>query len=124
MLDISELVTDPDFSQIFTIHRRFGTWGDSGRFEFSDTSFTTTGVIIPDNSHETQANETGDQITGKIDAYTLVPIYPSMADQPDAETGSIADEIIWRDQRWRIIQTSDRLDNGYHKATAVRRLGD
>lgn len=123
MLDVSELIQDDDFQQTFVVTRTTGTWVN-GRFtNDTPTALILQGIIDPVSSREMVQLPEGDSITGAINIYTLVPLYTTTLNQSTGNTGNISDEVTWRNQSWKIIQTFDYIDYGYFKATATRKLG-
>ena len=51
LLNVGELITDPDFCQNFQIKRREGTW-NKGRFETTEEVIDTYGIIDPQTTKE------------------------------------------------------------------------
>ena len=119
MINVSELINDPDFAQRFTVHRKAGVWV-AGRFETTDQIIKLSGVIRPLNTKELALLPEGDTIKGGITIYSLEPLFVTHS---DGSYGKVSDEVEWRGELYKIIQTQNYLDWGYHKATADRKLG-
>lgn len=122
MINISEIIVDPDFAQGFTVERKAGTWVDS--------VFTTTaqilpfyGVIIPLNTKDMKQLPEGDTIQGAIEVYTLQPISTTQLANEAWNPETLSDEIIWQQENYKIIQVRNFTDFGYFKAVAVRKFG-
>ncbi len=119
MIDVSELITDPDFAQTFTVTRSTGEW-DEGDFITTVETFSVTGVIQPMNSKEMEQWPEGDRLKGLCKVYTLEQLYTT---QVVATEGMLSDEVSWHGVKWKILQSNDWMDNGYFKAVAVRKTG-
>ncbi len=122
MIDVSELILDPDFVQPekFIVTRNAGSWIE-GRFVQEQTTIEMSGVIIPDLTGQTQQDAHGDMITGLIKIYTQEPLYTAASDQSDQDR--TADEVTWKTLKYKVIDTKDVGDFGYYYAEAVRKLG-
>lgn len=122
MLNVSELINDPDFCQTFTVTRNTGDFTD-GYFVTTPSAITMTGVIQPLNTEETNQLPEGDRLSGAIKVYTLERVYLTHITQPADNTGYIADEITWKGEKYKVIQSQNYLDYGYHRTIAIRKLG-
>lgn len=123
MINISELIQDPDFQQNFNVQRTIGDWV-TGRFITTPTLIPFSGVIEPLNTRDMQQVPEGDTITGAINVYTNAPIYTTKLLLESGADGMLADEMIWQGERYKILTVQNYSDWGYYKATAVRKLGD
>lgn len=123
MINVSELINDPDFSQTFTVTRTTGQW-DAGNFVLNPTTFKLYGSIQPLNTKEMAQYPEGDRIKGLNKIYTVQQLYTTQ-DGPleDGEDGLISDEVTWQGFQWKILSTNDFSDFGYYQAIAVRKRG-
>lgn len=122
MINVSELITDPDFAQTFTVTRYFGEWVD-GRLQEQKSEIPMVGVITPENTSDMNQLPGGDTITGRINIYSLEPLFTTRLKGDNSSRSSTSDEIEWRGEKWKILQTENFLDFGYFKSLAVRKFG-
>lgn len=119
-LQITELITDPDFCQSFTITRLTGSVV-KGDFITTPETFETTGIIRPANTNDIQMVPEGDRVTGMVTVYTSNQLYVTRRNGSNAP--GLSDEITWQGEQYKIIQTANYSDYGYFKSMAVRKLG-
>lgn len=122
MIDVSELIVDPDFAQPYIVHRKSGTWLQ-GVFTESEVPLQFYGVIIAANIKDVNMMPEGDRIEGLMMFYTTDdnPIFVTR--NLDNNKGT-SDQIEWRGERYRIMQTYAYNDYGYIKAIGTRMVGD
>lgn len=126
MIDVSELIHDPDFEMGIVILRTHG-----GKFVGSiytpgpEEVLNVRGIIVnPKNSKEIRQTPQGDQATGYVDIYldANTPVYTTR----ERENGNnISDVIVENYQtpyevRYRVTNVFDRAAWGFYKASAVR----
>ena len=71
LIDVSEVLVDPDLASRFTVIRRAETVGSNGRSATTDTSFPNiVGVITMQSASELIRRDDGDMITRKISIVT------------------------------------------------------
>ena len=121
MINISELITDPDFNQNFNVIRTTGTYV-TGRFTTTTTTIAFTGVIDPLNTKDMLQLPEGDTIKGAINVYTLAALNTTQA--TTAGAGTLPDEVVWMGENYKVLNVKNYADYGYYKATAVRKKGD
>lgn len=119
MIDVSELVDDPDFAEPggITVTRKAGTFV-SGRFTPADTVVNATGTIQPMESKEIAQLPQADQIVGAIKLWSKTELLTARAN-PDG----LADEVVWNGQNWKIWTVRNFGANGHYAYTAVRLSG-
>lgn len=122
MIDISELINDPDFSQDFLITRSVGSWVDD-QFITAPQSIKISGIIQPINTTSEKVTPNGSQIEGAIRIWTDRQMYTTKLQQGLADFNQISDEITWQDQQWKVTNTWEWQDNGYYVSEATRKLG-
>ena len=122
MIDVSELIVDPDLAQPYTVHRMSGIWTD-GEFIQTELPLPFYGVVIVANTQDVNMMPEGDRIAGLMTFYTTVdnPIFVTR--NLDADQGT-SDEIEWHGERYKIMQTFPYHDYGYIKAIGTRKVGD
>jgi len=123
MINISEILYDPDFSQNFTVYRRSGSW-QAGRFiEVDQPILTLVGVVMPASSEEIMQFPEGDRVTGMMKFYADQEIFVTHNNDGNGNAGT-SDEIGWRGERYRVVNVVQFGDYGYFVAYGVRMEGD
>jgi hypothetical protein len=125
MIDVSEIIHDPDFEQPITIRRTSG-----GHFEGSEYKSTTTDIVFrgvmvnPANSKEIQQTEQGDRATGYVniylDAKSEVYVTRERADGKNISDIVVENSGTAYEVKYRITSVYDRRMYGFVKAEAVR----
>lgn len=59
MIDVSRLITDPDFCEPFVIRRRVGKW-EAGRFIATPEDTAVTGIVEPTSGDDLEQVPEGD----------------------------------------------------------------
>jgi hypothetical protein len=114
-MDISWLIEDPDFAQIFTVHRRTGKWVE-GAFELDPTrAITMVGVVQPAGAQDMEQLPEGDRVKGMMKFYSRQELYRSRVDG-DGESAGVSDEVEWRGKRFKIISVIPWPDQGFYVA--------
>ncbi|MGG3012294.1 hypothetical protein ABEO98_22770 [Brevibacillus parabrevis] len=116
MINVSEVITDPDFAQSYLVHRRTNEWV-AGRPSETETSINMLGVITVADAKTLEQLPEGDRVTGMMSFYATVPIYET------SEQGT-SDQIEWRGELYRVKKVFPYGDYGYWKAVAERMAGD
>lgn len=122
MIDVSELIIDPDFAQPYMVHRMSGDFV-AGRFVEIPTTLQFYGVVIAANVKDVNMMPEGDRIAGLMVFYTTAdnPIFVTR--NLDNNKGT-SDQIEWRGELYRIMQTYPYNDYGFIKAIGTRMVGD
>src|SRR5574343_511969 len=63
MIDMSDIITDPDFMETFTVYRKTGTFGEGG-YTTTEVAIDMAGPVIPANPDELAMVPEGDRLTG------------------------------------------------------------
>ena len=116
MINVAELIHDPDFCQPYTLYRQTSTWL-AGRSQPTEVAIQRSGVIIAANSKDLLQAPEGDRTKGIVAVYDTEPLLVTN------EAGT-SDEIIWHDERYRLFQVWPYKDYGYYKALGERIVGD
>ena len=113
-IDVSELITDPDFCQTFTIYRTKRIADDKGRAETVETSEQVTGVIQPVSGDDLDRLPEGDR--GK--QAVTVWIREKLTTGDDA---NLPDEVEWRGTRYVVKQLRNWGDwgVGFYRAICI-----
>lgn len=125
LINVSELITDSDFSQTFTVIRNPGHWEEGSWVYGTPVEIQIEGVITVANVSDVNMLPEGDRIKGSMTFHSLEQLYPTRG-QNSNYTGveSTSDEIIWQGERYKIMQVYPYVDYGYWKALGVRMVGN
>ncbi|MGF6878361.1 hypothetical protein [Paraburkholderia sp. MM5477-R1] len=107
MLDLSEVVTDPELSREIQIERARGARHPSGEWDESYEPDTVTGVVHPASKSQLESLPEGERH------------YPTIAVFCDGPLAA-ADFVLHHGARWRVTADSDWSDYGYYYALATR----
>lgn len=110
MIDVSRLITDPDFCEPFTIRRRVGKW-EAGRFVTTPEDTAVNGIVEPTNGDDLEQVPEGDRVSGMMTFYTKQPVYLAQDKQQ-------SDELIWRGKLYKAVQILDWSRHGFYKVIA------
>jgi len=117
LLNIAELITDPDFCQDFTIIRRTGVW-QNARFITTDEEIPCYGIIDPKATEEMQFNPDGVLIRGLIKVYTHMNLYTTHKSSSEASLdGYISDMVVWQGKNYIVLDEDNYSDYGYRAFT-------
>lgn len=119
MINLAEVVTDPDFAQSFTLNRSSGSFGLGG-WQDRQTLVTMYGVIQPATARDLEQLPEGDRVKGTMLFHSIYPMYTTHMN--DGQAG-ISDVIQWGGDNWRIAYVWPWQDFGFYKAAAVRLEG-
>lgn len=115
MIDVSELMDDPDFSAPYTVIRRTGAW-DAGRYQVQEKMLAYYGPVQPPSSRELELLPEGERAGGVMCFWSKLPIYLSAG--PEGES-AVSDEILWQGRRYKVIQLNDWSHGGWVQAYAA-----
>lgn len=110
MLDMSELIHDPDFCVSFVIikNRSSDTWQD-GDPVLSEQQIQVEGVVTPTSSRDIQMLPEGDRRTGMMTFVSDLPLEVS-------NTITISDYCLFHGSRYKLVSIFDWSENGFFKA--------
>ena len=113
LLDVSDVLLDPDFSDTFTVYREAATVGADGRSVRTETTYSAVGVVTPDMWSTLQRSPEGSNVSETITVITQFRLTSSV-------DGSDADEIVWNGKRYVVIAVGDcsRYGAGFIEASA------
>ena len=110
MIDVSQLITDPDFCEPFVIRRRVGKW-EAGRFVATPEDTAVNGSVEPTSGDDLEQVPEGDRVSGMMTFYVKQPIYLSQDKQQ-------SDEILCRGKTYKAVQIQDWSRHGFYKVIA------
>lgn len=114
LLDVGELIDDPDFCQDFKVIRRIGTW-NQGRMTTVDQEFSCYGIIDPQETNQMQFNPDGVLIKGLIKVYTYKELYTTHTQTN--EENYISDIVLWDNHEYLVLDEANYKDYGYRAYT-------
>lgn len=123
MIDVSFLISDPDFAQTIKVYRKTGDWAPNGEFITTENEMPMTGVISIANAKQIEFIPEGDRIGGEIAIHTIEPLYNSRNTTETQQSG-LSDEIEWHGDRYKIYQVNEYSDYGYYFAIGQRKVSD
>lgn len=120
MINVSEIVNDPDFAQSFNVLRSTVTFV-SGGISNAITTVPMWGVILIAEPKDLATLPEGDRISGSMAFYTQLPMY--MTNVEGTGDGHLSDIAVWHGQQFRIAKDSIWSDFGYYLTIGVRMSG-
>jgi hypothetical protein len=121
MIDVSELIQDPDFADTYTVIRRTGQWV-KGRFVTGEPqTLNHYGAVQPASVREIQQLEIGDHEHGVMKFFTRQPndIYITREiNEVGGEAIQISDEIEFRGSLYKVLQIMPWQHGGWTRAFA------
>lgn len=119
MINVAELLYDPDFSQQFIVNRcTTGTW-QNGRFVETDPlKLSMDGVVVPATPKEINQLPEGDRVSGVMAFYSDKQIYVTHKDDGSGNAGT-SDQIEWRGNLYRVSKVDLYGDYGFYVAYGV-----
>ena len=117
LLNVGELIEDPDFCQDFKVIRRSGSW-NLGRFVTTEQVIDTYGIIDPQATNQMQFNPDGVLIKGIIKVYTHMELYTTHKKIVDGQEENYnSDIILWDNHRYLVLDEDNYKDYGYRSYT-------
>ena len=125
MIDVAELITDPDFAQSYKVIRSTGKW-DGGRFKIvSAETLKYIGAVQPAGSEDLEQIPEIDRTNVVLNFYCQYPkklyISRDTDENADGEELAIYDTIEFKGAQYKIIKVLDWENNGYQMAFAVEK---
>ena len=112
LIDVSELLTDPDFTNTVTLVRRSSTVDTYGENTMVETSSSITAVVKGANTESLERVPEGARLSDLIDVYYKGQL---TAESP----GGYADIIVWQGKRYQVFEVVEDFMNygaGFTKA--------
>jgi len=120
VIDVSELIEDPDFASVYTVLRRTGQWNNA-RFTVSDpVRLSFYGAVQPATVKEIEQLDIGDDEKGVMKFFCRQPNDIFITDNFDENNVNvqISDEIEFRGQLYKVLQVSPWQHGGWTRAYA------
>ena len=110
MINVKELIHDPDFCETFTLRHKTGVWVD-GLFQTTATDTSVTGVVRPATGKELELLPEGDRMKDTKVFYTWEKVQV-------AEDENASDEFLWKGSRYKALQVKDWSSHGFYETMA------
>lgn len=129
MIDVSEVIHDPDFESDITIERTTGGHYEGPDYKADTSIIIVKGVMVtPKNMKEIIQTERGDIVSGYVKIYvdSSTPIYTTRDDTSGTDTeNNISDVVITdygtpHETRYKILNVLDRSKWGMSEAEAQK----
>lgn len=114
MIDLSELMDDPEFTQAFTLRRRTGSFANEGEFtQAVPVELPLVGAIQPASPADlVRFQAEGERRNAMIKAWSDTEMHTSDG------AGQQPDEIVWHGTVYRVIECVPWADHGFWKVFA------
>ncbi|MFP3391013.1 hypothetical protein [Brevibacillus sp. SIMBA_040] len=122
MIDVSEVITDPDFAQTYTVHRKAGEWIRGDWVPSDETPLKMTGPVIVADAETLEQIPEGDRVTGLMCFYSTQELFES--GDGNAPIEGTTDVVEWKGNRYKLIKVFPYGDYGFYKAVGQRKAGD
>ncbi|HLH04951.1 MAG TPA: hypothetical protein VKX25_19440 [Bryobacteraceae bacterium] len=116
MIDLSDIVSDPEFARPFTINRSTGQFALGG-YQAAVQQIQAVGVIRPAGAQDIEIVPEGDRTLGMMTFWSATEMNTTSA------TGT-SDVLTYQGIDYRVLQVMPSGDFGYWKAIAARKSGD
>lgn len=111
-LDLSDIVTSPEFRQTIEIVRDAGGSWYQGSYTKTTETIYTQGVVSATNEREIEMLPEGDRGSETKEVHTIIPLYTARG----GSIGRDADMIIWNGEQYKVIKVQNSGDYGYWRA--------
>jgi hypothetical protein len=123
MINVAEVVSDPDLCQTVTVQRSHGAfalggWSDS---QATTSTFPISAVVTVASENDLRQVPEGDRVAGAMMFHTTQPLYLTHGATPQAADSDI---LVWNGNRYRLIKIWPYVNYGYYKAMGVRMSGE
>lgn len=118
MINVSDVITDPDFAQPFTVYRSSGGQFISGGWsEGTPEQISLKGIVTVGSEKDLQQVPEGDRVEGAMLFYAIQELLTSHKDP------GTSDQILWNGDFYRVQKVWNYGKYGYWKAYGVRMEG-
>lgn len=123
IVNLFEIVNDPDLAQPFAIERSTVQFVLGGE-QIVVTTIPALGVVTVSDADTLQMIPEADRTQGAMSFYSSTPILLSHGNEPQlsgtAGTQGVSDVLIWRGIRFRISKVFPYIDYGYFHCVGVK----
>jgi hypothetical protein len=111
MLDVADVLQDPDLAQTLTVRRAVVAVDDNGRAAETPSTLTISGVVAPATDEQLQRLAEGDRSSETIAVYTATRL-------TDGDDTHGPDVVAWKGGTYLVKSVWDWSDYGYFEALA------
>lgn len=119
MIDLSEVLFDPDFTQQFTVYRQHGSWSGGRWSVVNEETIIMDGIVLHVDASELVQVPEGDRIRGIMEFISTREIFVTWA-----EGAITSDQIFWSGDRFRVFRVHNFEDYGFYEGLGIRMTGD
>lgn len=125
MINVSELITDPDFAQPNGIEviRTTYTIVDHEP-ELSQKVLRLKGIVTIANDKSIQMDPEADRSAEQIHVFTREPLYTTGATDEADEVDYISDIVVWQNVKYKVQSVLDDVQYGFNRATCEKMRQD
>lgn len=123
MINVSEVVADPDLATTFEVYRNRGSFKAGGWSVDDEQIIKMVGVVSMSSPKELQQVPEGDRVMGGMTFHSTREIYATCNVEEPGESG-VSDRILYLGEFFRVQQVNPYGPYGYWKVIAVRMSGD
>ena len=116
LVNVAELISDPDFNQGFGIIRRSGSWV-KGRFTVTEIIINADGVVIPEQTKGVDLTPQGSLLSGRIHVWTYTRLY--VTSNESTNSNYLSDKVIWQGKNYLVENEKPYNQYGYYKYDLV-----
>lgn len=117
MIQVTEVIEDPDFAQTIYVTRTTSAWVMGSFVPQQSEQLTLYGTVTAANARDLDQVPEGDRQKGIMCFYTPQQLYTT--GNNDNHVGP-SDIVTWRGNKYRIIQIFPQMDYGYCKALGAQ----
>jgi len=117
LVDLNEVVNDPDLAEPFTLLRTTGNFVQGGYQPNRTQAIASFGVISSPSGEELKQIPEGDRVEGMITIHTQNEI-------KETNPNGISDVVLWLGQKYRVIKVWKYANRNFWYAIAGRMAGE
>lgn len=121
MINVSELIGDPDFTQpkgIKVIRRQCEVVNH--RPSVTESEMKVTGVITIARERDLKMLPEADRTEEAINVFTHEPLFTTGKTSEDAVNGYLSDLVVWQGVKYKVMACLDDAQYGFAKSIAVK----
>ena len=111
MINLAELITDPDFAQKFQIIRKAGSYL-KGRYQTEEIRESVIGIVDPVNAKDLEFIPEADRMKSSKTFYSHSSL--SLGNNDDT-----ADICVYKGRRFKLVNVAEYEDYGYWRSIGV-----
>lgn len=119
MVDMSDVVLSPEFSQAITVIRSEGGEWIRGKFVSNEKILTMRAVVSASDAKEITMIPEGDRLSEIKVVHTVEKIYATR-NENDVTGAGISDIIEWNGFKYKVAAVEDASDYGFYRTLMIR----